>query len=69
MMAVNSSLRDFNDNENFVPLSRNLKFIDYQNTQIILIGAREGKDTLRQELGITVEMKVRMNIQLIYLID
>jgi hypothetical protein len=50
-----SILTDFNDNENFVPLSRNLKFIDYQNAQIILIGAREGKDTLRQELGITVE--------------
>jgi hypothetical protein len=50
-----SILNDFSDNENFVPLSRNLKFIDYQNAQIILIGAREGKDTLRQELGITVE--------------
>jgi hypothetical protein len=43
-----SILTDFDDNENFVPLSRNLKFIDYQNAQIILIGAREGKDTLRQ---------------------
>jgi hypothetical protein len=50
-----SVLTDFDDNENFVPLSRNLKFIDYQNAQIILIGAREGKDTLRQELGIIVE--------------
>src|ERR687892_614404 len=50
-----SILTDFNDNENFVPLSRNLKFIDYQNAQIILIGAREEKDILRQELGITVE--------------
>jgi pyrrolidone-carboxylate peptidase len=40
---------------NSVQLSRNLKFIDYQNAQIILIGAREGKDTLTQELGITVE--------------
>ena len=50
-----SVLNDFNDKENFVPLSRNLKFIDYQNAQIILIGAREGKDTLRHELGITVE--------------
>jgi hypothetical protein len=49
-----SVLNDFSDNENFVPLSRNLKFIDYQNAQIILIGAREGKDTLTQELGITV---------------
>jgi hypothetical protein len=50
-----SVLRDFNNNENFVPLSRNLGFIDYQNAQIILIGAREGKDILTQELGINVE--------------
>jgi hypothetical protein len=50
-----SVLNDFSNDENFVPLSRNLKFIDYQNAQIILIGAREGKDTLTQELGITVE--------------
>ena len=50
-----SVLNDFSNDENFVPLSRNLKFIDYQNAQIILIGAREGKDTLTQELGITVK--------------
>jgi hypothetical protein len=50
-----SVLKDFGNNENFVPLSRNLKFIDYQNAQIILIGAREGRDALIQELGITVE--------------
>jgi hypothetical protein len=50
-----SVLNDFNNDEKFVPLSRNLKFIDYQNAQIILIGAREGKDTITQELGITVE--------------
>ena len=43
------------NHENFVPLARNLKFIDYLNAQIILIGAREGKDTLTQELEITVE--------------
>jgi hypothetical protein len=50
-----SVLDDFNNDENFVPLSRNLRFIDYQNAQIILIGAREGKDILTQELGITIE--------------
>jgi hypothetical protein len=50
-----SVLNEFRNDENFVPLSRNLKFIDYQNAQIILIGAREGKDTLSQDLGITVE--------------
>jgi hypothetical protein len=49
-----SVLNDFGNNENFVQLSRNLKFIDYQNAQIILIGTREGKDILTQELGITV---------------
>jgi hypothetical protein len=50
-----SVLNDFSNDENFVPLSRNLRFIDYQNAQIILIGAREGKEILTQELGITVE--------------
>jgi hypothetical protein len=50
-----SVLNDFSNDENFVPLSRNLRFIDYQNAQIILIGAREGRDILTQELGITVE--------------
>ena len=38
-----------------MPLARNLKFIDYLNARIILIGSREGKDTLTQELEITVE--------------
>ena len=38
-----------------MPLARNLKFIDYLNARIILIGARDGKDTLTQELEITVE--------------
>jgi hypothetical protein len=50
-----SVLNDFSNYENFMPLSRNLKFIDYQNAQIILIGAREGRDTLTQQLGISVE--------------
>ena len=36
-------LDDFNNDENFVPLSRNLRFIDYQNAQIILIGAEREK--------------------------
>lgn len=44
----------------------NLIFIDYPNAQVILIGSREGKDTLTLELGITVEMKSRMIIPLIY---
>jgi hypothetical protein len=41
--------------EYFVPLSRNLEFIGYQNTYIVLIGAREGRASLTQILGITVE--------------
>ena len=64
-----SVLNDFGNDENFVPLSRNLRFIDYQNAQIILIGAREGKDTLTQELGITVENESENIIQLTYLLD
>jgi hypothetical protein len=50
-----SILNEFNENENFIPLSRNLKFIDYQNAQIILVGAREGRDKIKQELGIDIE--------------
>jgi hypothetical protein len=41
--------------ENFVPLSRNLGLIDYQNAQIILIGAREGRDVIKNEVGIEIE--------------
>ncbi len=47
-------LRDF-DKQNFVTLAKNLDFINYLNAQIILIGAREGKDTIREELGIDIE--------------
>ena len=36
------------------PLARNTKFIDYQNAQIILIGAREGKDVIKSEIGIEI---------------
>jgi hypothetical protein len=48
-------LKDFNETENFVPLTRNTKFIDYQNAQIILIGAREGRDVIKSEIGIEIE--------------
>ncbi|MDQ4073546.1 MAG: hypothetical protein M3162_04490, partial [Thermoproteota archaeon] len=44
-------LRDF-DRQNFVSLAKNLDFINYLNAQVILIGAREGKDTIKEELGI-----------------
>ena len=48
-------LNEFNENENFVSLSRNTKFIDYQNAQIILVGAREGGDVLKNEIGIDIK--------------
>ena len=31
--------------------------IDYQNAQIILIGAREGRDVIKQEIGIEIGEK------------
>jgi hypothetical protein len=38
--------------ESFIPLSKNLKLIDYQNAQIILIGSREGRDVIKNEVAI-----------------
>src|SRR5919198_1715291 len=48
-------LDEFNENENFVSLSKDTKFIDFQNGQIILIGAREGKDVIKSEIGIELK--------------
>jgi hypothetical protein len=48
-------LNEFNEHENFVSLSKNTKFIDYQNAQIILVGAREGKDMVKSEIGIDMK--------------
>ena len=48
-------LNEFNENENFVSLERDTKFIDYQNAQIILVGAREGRDAIKRETGIEIE--------------
>ena len=31
--------------------------IDYKNAQIILIGAREGKDVIKSEIGIELEIE------------
>jgi hypothetical protein len=47
-------LNEFEEAENFVSLARNLKYIDYQNSQIILIGAREGRDAIKNEIGIEI---------------
>src|SRR5919206_3090285 len=48
-------LNEFNETENFVPLSKDTKFIDYQNAQIILIGAREGRNVIKSEIGIEIK--------------
>ena len=48
-------LNEFDETENFVSLSKDTKFIDYQNAQIILIGAREGKDVINSEMGIDMK--------------
>ena len=47
-------LKEFDETENFVSLSNNTKFIDYQNAQIILVGAREGKDVIKNKLNIEI---------------
>src|SRR5690349_75392 len=47
-------LKEFDENENFVSLAKDTKFIDYQNAQIILIGAREGRDVIKSEIGIEI---------------
>jgi hypothetical protein len=46
--------QEFKD-ENFIPLTRNLELINYQNAQIILIGAREGKDAIKKDIGIEIK--------------
>jgi hypothetical protein len=48
-------LQQLSETENFVPLSRDTKLIDYQNAQVILIGAREGHDIIKKEIGIEIK--------------
>ena len=50
-----SILGEFGENENFVSLARDLRFIDYQNAQMILVGAREGRDVIQREFGIDIK--------------
>ena len=47
--------KEFKDDENFIPLTRNLELVNYQNAQIILIGAREGRDMIKKEVGIEIK--------------
>jgi hypothetical protein len=47
-------LEEFGDDDTFVPLSRDTRFIDYQNAQILLTAAREGKDVIKRDIGIEI---------------
>lgn len=47
--------KEFKEDENFIPLTRNLELVNYQNAQIILIGAREGRDMIKKEVGIEIK--------------
>jgi hypothetical protein len=49
-----SILDQFGENENFISLARDLRFINFQNAQMILVGAREGRDVIQKEFGIDV---------------
>jgi hypothetical protein len=44
-----------NSQKRFISLSQNLNLINYQNAQVVLIGAREGKDIIKQEIGLDIE--------------
>ncbi|HET9807926.1 MAG TPA: hypothetical protein VFP49_13570 [Nitrososphaeraceae archaeon] len=44
-----------NSQKRFISLSQNLNLINYQNAQVVLIGAREGKDIIKQEIGLDIK--------------
>ncbi|MGE5634944.1 MAG: hypothetical protein ACM3VV_06895 [Deltaproteobacteria bacterium] len=44
-----------NSQERFISLSQNLNLINYQNAQVVLIGAIEGKDIIKQEIGLDIK--------------
>jgi hypothetical protein len=47
-------LKEFSDNETFVPLSKDTRFLDYSNAQILLTAAREGRDVIKRDIGIEI---------------
>ena len=49
-----SILKEFGENENFISLARDLRFINFQNAQMILVGAREGRNVIQKEFGIDI---------------
>lgn len=50
-----SILKEFGENENFISLANDLGFINFQNAQMILVGAREGRDVIQKEFGIDIK--------------
>ena len=48
-------LKEFDESENFTSLFKDTQMIDFPNAQVILIGAREGKDIIKQDLGIDID--------------
>ena len=48
-------LKEFDESENFTSLLTDTQMIDFPNAQVILIGAREGKDIIKQDLGIDID--------------
>jgi hypothetical protein len=60
-------LKEFSETENFVSLAKDTKFIDYRKAQVILIGARKGRDVIKNEFG--VEIEENLSSQQTYLIN
>ena len=48
-------LKEFDKNEKFTSLLADTQLIDFPNAQVILIGAREGKDIIKNDLGIDID--------------
>ncbi len=49
-------LKELSESENFVSMLKDTQLIDFPNAQVILIGAREGKDVIKQDLGIDIDL-------------
>ena len=47
-------LKEFGDNDTFVPLGRDTRLLDYRNAQILLTAAREGRDVIKRDIGIEI---------------
>jgi hypothetical protein len=54
-------LGELNDTDNFISLTKDAKLINYKNAQVILIGAREGKDVIKNEIGIEIDVQEEGN--------